>query len=188
MALTPLVVIGASSGGPATVERLLRLIQPPVPWAAIVVQHMPPAFTRTLAERLDRNATLPVREAVPGDRLRPGQVLVAPGGAHLLLDGRGRVRLADDPPVNFVRPAVDVTLQAAASRWGDRLVAVILTGMGKDGTDGCLAVKRHGGQVWVQDPAEAVMPSMPEHVVASGAADRILPVEQLARALSELSW
>lgn len=188
MALTPLVVIGASSGGPATVERLLRQIEPPVPWAAVVVQHMPPAFTRTLAERLDRTTPLAVREALPGDGLQPGQVLVAPGGAHLLFDGRRRVRLAHDPPVNFVRPAVDVTLEAAAAPWGDRLVAVILTGMGKDGTSGCLAVKRHGGQVWVQDPAEAVMPSMPEHVVASGVADRILPVDRLAQGLSDLAW
>lgn len=184
----PLVVIGASSGGPATVERLFRQIEPPVPWAAVLVQHMPAPFTRTLAERLDRTSLLAVREAQAGDALEAGQVLVAPGGSHLLFDRRGRVRLAQDPPVNFVRPAVDVTLQAAAALWGSRLVAVILTGMGRDGTDGCLAVKRHGGQVWVQDPAEAIMPSMPEHVVASGAADRVLPVEGLARALGELAW
>ncbi|BAS25943.1 chemotaxis protein CheB [Limnochorda pilosa] len=185
MDLSPLVVIGASTGGPAAVESLLRLIPMPAPGAFIVVQHMPPNFTGALAARLDRVSALAVREARPGDRPEPGQALVAPGGFHLVLDGHGRVRLSQDPPVNFVRPALDVTLLSAAPRWGSRLVAVVLTGMGRDGTAGSLEVKRHGGMVLVQDPAEALIASMPEHVLASGAADRVLTVPEIARVLAE---
>lgn len=187
MDLTPLVVIGASTGGPAALESLFGRIQTPPPAAFIVVQHMPPNFTGPLAARLDRASGLRVREARPGDRPVAGEALVAPGGYHLVLDPRGQVRLTEDPPVNFVRPALDVTLRSAAPRWGSRLVAVVLTGMGRDGASGCLEVKRHGGTVLVQDPSEALIASMPETVVASGSADHVLPLADLATYLLRIA-
>ncbi len=180
------VVIGASTGGPRAVERLLAALPGDLPATVIVVQHMPAPFTRSFATRLDRQCPLPVKEAEPDDLLLPGRAFVAPGSYHLRVRAAlpyPRVALDDGPPVNGVQPAVDVTLQDVARVWGPRTVAVILTGMGRDGAQGAVAVKAAGGTVVVQDQATSVIYGMPRAVVERGAADVVLPLDRIPEAI-----
>ncbi|MCA1720104.1 MAG: CheB methylesterase domain-containing protein [Actinobacteria bacterium] len=148
----------------------------------LVVQHMPPMFTRLLAERLDRLGGLAVREAEHGEVLQPSTVYLAPGGRHLRLVRDGaevRVELTDDPPENSCRPAADVLFRSAVEAYGPAVLAVVLTGMGQDGLRGCQAVRAAGGHVLVQDPATAVVGSMPGSVLDAGLAHASLPIELL---------
>src|SRR5205823_672512 len=123
----------------------------------VIVQHMPTGFTRALAERLDAQCALRVREAQSGDRPEPGVALVAPGDHHLDVAPDGTVQVIDGPEVNGVRPSADVTMRGAARVWGRRAIGVIMTGMGRDGADGLLAIKRAGGATFAQDKASSVV-------------------------------
>ncbi len=172
-----LLVIGSSTGGPGALLEVLRGIPADYPFPVLLVQHMMPEFTRSLAERLDAAVPLPVQEASEGDPLRPGFALIAPGGRHMLVGRKLTIQLNDDPPRNGVRPAVDSTLESVAPLFRTRLVVAILTGMGRDGADGAVAVKARGGHVIAQDEATCVVYGMPKAVVDVGAADRILPIE-----------
>ena len=160
--------------------QLLKGLPHSFPLPVIVVQHMMPEFTRSLAQRFNDHVPLSVSEAVPGKLLEPGHVLVAPGGRHLSVSSRWRVRILSDPPRHGVRPSVDVTLETAAPIFGERMLAVILTGMGRDGALGCQQVKAHGGTVWVQDEASSVVFGMPKAVIELQAADRVLPLDTIA--------
>ena len=152
----------------------------------VLVQHMPPVFTRQLANRLDRLGASTVVESAGDEELLPGYVYVAPGDRHLELRGsaRGaRTHLTDGPPVNFCRPAVDTMFRSATTAFGGDLLAVVLTGMGADGRSGCEAVVAAGGSVLVQDEASSVVWGMPGAVALAGFAHRILPLDQIGPAL-----
>jgi two-component system chemotaxis response regulator CheB len=176
------VAIGTSTGGPNALAELFPVF--PADWSVplVIVQHMPPDFTARLAERLSEKSRLRVREGVSGESVSAAQAWVAPGGYHMLVRREGKaVRLAlnQEPPVNSCRPAVDVLFRSAAEVYGPGVLAVVLTGMGQDGLQGCEHVRAAGGQVIVQDEASSVVWSMPGSVAKAGLADRVLPLQQV---------
>ena len=176
------VVVGVSTGGPDALDQLVRGLPADLRVPVLIVQHMPPVFTRLLAQRLDRVGPIAVSEAVDGQQVRAGHVYLAPGGRHLAVvqeDGRVRVALGDGPPENFCRPAADVLFRTAAEAYGNGVLGVVLTGMGRDALRGSAAVREAGGQVVVQDPATAVIASMPMAVIDAGLASAQLPLSEL---------
>jgi two-component system chemotaxis response regulator CheB len=177
------VVVAASTGGPDALSTLVRALPGDLTVPVFVVQHMPPMFTRLLAERLDRLGDLAVRESQQGDVVTPGTVYVAQGDRHLRVArtaGEVRVQLDDGPRENSCRPAADVLFRSAVEVYGGRTLAVVMTGMGHDGLRGCEVVRAAGGQVVVQDPATALIASMPGSVAAAGLAHAALPLDLLA--------
>nr|HEX4315923.1 chemotaxis response regulator protein-glutamate methylesterase [Kofleriaceae bacterium] len=179
-ALPRIAVIAVSTGGPAALSEVIPALPADLRCAVIVVQHMPAHFTAALAERLDAASAVRVREAQPGDRPLPGVVLIAPGDHHLELDDHGMVLLTDGPLVNGCRPAADVTMQAAARVYGRRTVGVVMTGMGRDGTAGALAIKAAEGRVCAQDQLSSVIYGMPKSAQDAGAVDDVAPLSEIA--------
>jgi two-component system chemotaxis response regulator CheB len=171
------VVVAASTGGPDALETVLAALPAQLPAPVFIVQHMPADFTRMLAERLDRRTALPVTEAVAGADVRDGRVYVAPGDRHLALE-RGpagaRILLHSGPPENSCRPAADVLFRSAAALYGAGLLAVVLTGMGRDGLQGAQAVHAAGGRVLAQSEASAVIASMPQAVTRARLTEDVL--------------
>lgn len=184
------VVIAASTGGPQALHVVLSSLPADLPAAVLVVQHMPPGFTRSLAERLDQASSLRIKEAQEGDAVLPGHGYVAPGGSHMVVEelasGKVIVRLSQSPPVLGLRPAANLTLDAVAKLYGAGSVGVILTGMGTDGTEGLLAVKAAGGLVVAQDQDTSVVYGMPRAALESGCVDRVLPLDQIATEIVNL--
>lgn len=183
------VVLGSSTGGPEALSRLFAALTAPPPVPVLVVQHMPPVFTRQLAARLDRLGPARVVEAEDGTELAAGTVYIAPGDRHLEVRGRGdslRTLLSDGPPVNFCRPAVDVLFRSAVRACGGDLLAVVLTGMGADGRTGCEDVVGAGGTVLVQDEASSVVWGMPGAVATAGFAHRVLPLAEVAPSIERV--
>jgi two-component system chemotaxis response regulator CheB len=177
------VCIGVSTGGPNALLELIPSIQPTLPVPILIVQHMPPVFTRALADRLAARSQFPVVEAAEGMAVRPGAVWIAPGGFHLrpVKSGAGVVlKLNQDPPENSCRPAADVLFRSAVEVYGGHVLGVVLTGMGQDGLRGCQNIKDAGGEVFVQDEATSVVWGMPGFVANAGLADRVLPLQQIA--------
>ncbi|MBN8232331.1 chemotaxis-specific protein-glutamate methyltransferase CheB [Corallococcus macrosporus] len=177
------IVIGASTGGPGALVRVVSALPADLPVPVLIVQHMPPLFTRLLAERLQGVSPLSVREAVTGASVQPGAVWVAPGDFHLAVyRDAGGVRLLthQGPTENACRPAVDLLFRSAAEVYGAGVLAVVLTGMGQDGLRGCRKVSEAGGQVVVQDQASCVIGSMPGAVEQAGLADAVVPLDALA--------
>jgi two-component system chemotaxis response regulator CheB len=180
-----LIAIGASTGGTGAIEALLCAMpaaSPPI----VVVQHMPAGFTRALAARLDRLSPFTVREAAGGEVPAPGLVLVAPGGRHLRLRrsrGGWVTELGDDAPVSRHRPSVDVLFHSVAEAAGARAVGVLLTGMGEDGAEGLLAMRRAGAWTIAQDESTSVVFGMPGEAIRRGAVDEVLPLPRIAPAL-----
>jgi two-component system, chemotaxis family, protein-glutamate methylesterase/glutaminase len=179
-----LVVIASSTGGPAALAAVVPKLPPRLGAGILIVQHMPPGFTASLAGRLAQAGQVPVHEAAANDLICDDEALLAPGDFHLITSLSGRVQLSSLPSVNGVRPAADVTLQAVAPVWRDRLLAVVLTGMGVDGREGCRLVKQHGGQVIAQDQASSTVWGMPGSVVEAGLADKVLPLDRIADAIT----
>jgi two-component system chemotaxis response regulator CheB len=179
----PLVVIGSSTGGPQALDHVFDHLDQGLGAALLIVQHMPPIFTRSLAARLARRSSLDVREAAEGDHLSEQTALVAPGGWHMTIDKGTRIRLDQTPPVHGVRPAVDRTLLSIADHWQGPCLAVILTGMGVDGADGVRAVRAKGADVLAQDEETSVVFGMPRAVIDAGLASAILPIEQMGAAI-----
>lgn len=180
------VVVGSSTGGPEALSQLVRGLPAPLPVPVVVVQHMPPVFTRQLAQRLDRLGPSMVVEVVGGEELAPGTVYVAPGDHHLELvrSGAGvRTRLTDGPPVNYCRPSVDVMVSSAVAAYGGDLLAVVLTGMGADGRTGCEQVVAAGGRVIVQDEPTSVVWGMPGAVATGPGAHAVVPLPDIAEAV-----
>jgi two-component system chemotaxis response regulator CheB len=184
------LVIGSSTGGPEALVTMLGGLPADLPVPVLVAQHMPPGFTESLAARLDLQVPMKVAEAVGGERPRPGEVWLAPGGRHLEVrtgpDGGPQLLVHDGPRVQFCRPSVDVLVASAVAHYGGNLAVIILTGMGADGTEGCRLVKEAGGVVLVQDEASSVVWGMPGSVWQAGLADNIhalttLPLAFLAR-------
>ncbi len=180
-----LVAIGASLGGPRALATLLRGLPASFPVPIAVVQHIADGFTEGLASWLGTESRLVVLEAVDGAPLRPGRVLVAPTGRHLLV-GEGIVRLSDAPPVETFKPSVTPLFLSAARSYGARACGVLLTGMGRDGAEGLRAIKRAGGPTIAQDEATSAVFGMPRAAIELGAVDRVLPIEEIPRALLEL--
>ena len=175
-----LCVIGISTGGPAALSELIPALAPDLRVAVVVVQHMPAGFTGPFAERLDAASRIDVQEARAGDRPMPGSVLIAPGDRHLEFDDRGVVTLTDGPLVNGCRPAADVTMMSAARIYGRRALAVVMTGMGKDGAAGALAIKRADGKTLAQDQATSVIYGMPKAAIDAGAIDEVAALGDIA--------
>jgi two-component system chemotaxis response regulator CheB len=177
------LAIGTSTGGPNALAEVLRGLPADLPVPVVIVQHMPPMFTRLLAERLSAEVPVRVHEAKSGSVLQPGHAWVAPGDHHMIVvrDGlQDRVLLHQDPPENSCRPSVDVLLRSVAKTFGPDSLTVILTGMGQDGLRGCEAVREAGGQILAQDEATSVVWGMPGSVVRAGLADRVLPLSMVA--------
>ncbi len=174
-----LVAIGVSTGGPTALAEIMPRFPANFPLPVLIVQHMPPLFTRLLSERLDHACALAVREAVEGEALAPGVALIAPGDFHLKLQTRGarvHVRLDQSPAENSCRPSVDALFRSAAEVYGGAVTAVILTGMGQDGLRGAELLRAKGAHIIAQDEATSVVWGMPGAVVEAGIADTILPL------------
>ena len=184
-----LVVIGASTGGPVAIQRVLSSLPTNFPYPVLVAVHMPAEFTATFAERLDTICSIKVKHAADGDELLPGCALIAPGGLQTLVDaGRGRlsVKMTSDP-AQLYKPSVDITFGSAARALRDAVHAVVLTGMGSDGTEGARLLKEYGSTVWSQDQASSVVFGMPYSVARAGHSDRVLPLDEIGAALSGLA-
>jgi two-component system chemotaxis response regulator CheB len=180
------LAIGVSTGGPNALAVVIPALPADFPLPIVIVQHMPPVFTRFLADRLSSTSKLKVREGEEGGVVEPGVVWVAPGNYHMLLRRDGeqvRVGLNQATPENSCRPAVDPLFRSVADLYGNRSLGLILTGMGQDGLLGAGAIHAAGGQVLAQDEATAVVWGMPGAVVGAGLADRVLPLEQVATEL-----
>ena len=179
----PTLLVGSSTGGPKMVERVLSELPLAADFRILIVQHMPKGFTSRFAKRIDSRSAYDVREASHGDRIGGGEALVAPGGKHLVVSnyhsGRLRVKLTEDPPVNSVRPAVDVTMSSAAEVIDDPLVGVILTGMGEDGAAGVQSISAARGRVIAQDEATSAVFGMPKRAIETGCVDEVLPIEDV---------
>ncbi len=181
------LVIGSSTGGPEALTKVLPLLPANLPVPVLLVQHMPPVFTRQFAQRLDRLCALDVVEAVDGTPLLPGTVHLAPGDHHLVVRGGARgphTTLNQAPPENFCRPAVDPLFRSVVSVYEGAVLAVVLTGMGSDGRNGAAEVRAAGGTVVVQDQATSVVWGMPGAISQAGLADEVLPLERMPEAIA----
>ena len=177
------VVIGVSTGGPSALTDLLPIFPSDFPVPILVVQHMPSTFTRLLAERLDARCQIRVQEGRDGEIVRPGRAWIAPGDFHMAVERDAdtvRLRLQQDAAENSCRPAADVLFRSAADVYGAHVLAVVMTGMGRDGLSGCQYVYRQGGRILVQDEASSVVWGMPRAVMQAGIADRAVPLDALA--------
>jgi two-component system chemotaxis response regulator CheB len=168
-------------------QQVLTNLPADFPAAILVVQHMPPGFTRSLAQRLNQASRLVVQEAANGDRLARGLVLLAPGDYHLQFGRAKQVELDQGPRRRHVRPAVDVTMESAVEYHGANVIGVVLTGMGDDGTDGARQIKEAGGIIIAEHESTSVVYGMPASVVRAGLADRVVPLPKVAATLVELT-
>ena len=180
-----LVAIGTSTGGPVALQRVLTQLPANFPAPIVLIQHMPAAFTKAFAERLDKLCRISVKEAEDGDLRRPGLALLAPGGKQMMVDARGVVKiLPGDERLNY-KPCVDITFGSAAKSFSDKVLAVVLTGMGADGREGARLLKQSGSQVWAQDEASCVIYGMPMAVVKANLADAVYGLDDIGRHLAE---
>ncbi|ATB38067.1 chemotaxis response regulator protein-glutamate methylesterase [Cystobacter fuscus] len=184
------VGVGASTGGPPAVQRLLESLSPEPSMSLLVCQHMPKQFTRAFAERLDRLGPFTVREAQEGDTLQPGHVFIAPGGRQLVVYRQGGQYTLGTPPPTMQdkhAPSVDRLFMSLAEVFGSKAVGVVLTGMGSDGALGAKSIRKAGGEVWAESERTAVIYGMPQEAVATGAVSRVLPLGEIGPALVELA-
>ena len=180
-----LVAIGTSTGGPVALQRVLTQLPANFPAPIVLVQHMPAAFTKAFAERLDKLCRITVKEAEDGDILRPGLALLAPGGKQMMVDGRGAIKiLPGDERLNY-KPCVDITFGSAAKSYGDKVLAVVLTGMGADGREGARLLKQGGSAIWAQDEASCVIYGMPMAIVKADLADAVYSLDDIGKHLVE---
>ena len=193
MPLTPprVLLIGASTGGPQALNAVIAQIAGVLERAPVLItQHMPPTFTAILAEHLERIAKRPVREGRDGEEINAGTVYIAPGGQHMQVarrdNGNAVIALDDGPPVNFCKPAVDPLFTSAATVWGPKALAVVLTGMGADGLAGGKALTAAGGHIIAQDEGTSVVWGMPGQVAHAGLCSAVLPLKEIAPRLNRL--
>jgi len=180
---TKLIAIGCSTGGPQALFEIIPTIPADCPAGIVIVQHMPSSFTKPFAERLNNLCALEVREAVDGDEVKPGRVLVAPGGMQFRVVKKtittSVVKLAPNYEKHAHAPSVDIMLQSVAALFGERSIGVILTGMGHDGLDGMKAIKAVGGRTVAQDEASSVVYGMPKAVVEAGCAEKVVSLSKV---------
>lgn len=180
------VVIGISTGGPFALLQVIPKLPEDFPVGIAVVQHMPPKFTRSLAERLDALSRVEVREARDGDKMEPGLVLIAPGGQHLIFERKGmgvHVTTPLEPATTLYRPCADIMMNSAVNAFKGPLLGLIMTGMGKDGLEGLRSIKKKGGTIFAQDEDTCVVYGMPKAAVDEGLADAVLSLEDIPGAL-----
>ena len=181
-----LCVIGASTGGPAALQRILELLPEDFPLPIAIVQHMPPGFTRPFANRLNGLCRLTVAEAGEGDQLRPGRVLIAPAGMHLTLNRKLAVSLITEPLGSRHMPSVDVLFRSADRARPGKVLGVLLTGMGDDGAEGLSLIRAHGGVTIAESESSCAVYGMPRAAMERGAATHQLPLSEIAAALAGL--
>ena len=184
------VVIGASTGGPAALQKVLTALPANFPLPILLVQHMPGTFTKVFAERLNQQSKIRVREAVDGDRLEAGLALLCPGGMQMMLDPRQADRikiLAGDDRLTY-KPSVDVTYASVAKTYGNKVMAVMLTGMGADGCDGARLLKQAGGTLWAQSKDTCTIYGMPQAVVNAGLTDAVLDLDDIGNMLAKCRY
>jgi two-component system chemotaxis response regulator CheB len=184
---TRVVALAASTGGPRALAEVVPALPPDLGAAVLIAQHMPAGFTSSLAERLDRRSALPVAEAKDGDVLMENRVYVAPGGRHLVvssgIDGAWRLEIRDDAPVHGVRPSADILFSTVAESFGSSAIGVVLTGMGRDGTEGLRLMRNAGAFAIVQDEATSTVYGMPKTALGVAGADTIVALPEMARAI-----
>jgi two-component system, chemotaxis family, protein-glutamate methylesterase/glutaminase len=181
-----ILAIGTSTGGPNALVEVIPRLPKDFPIPTVIVQHMPPLFTRLLAERLNAQSELTVKEAEAGKPVEAGQVWVARGDHHMTVSRNGTevlLNLDQEPPENSCRPAVDVLFRSVAQTYGSNVLAVVMTGMGSDGVRGAAHIRDAGGEILVQDEASSVVWGMPGAVVSAGLADRISPLSEISQAV-----
>lgn len=179
------VVIGSSTGGPRALMQVVPYLPADIPATILIVQHMPPVFTRSLAERITQSSKIEVEEAKDGSVMQQGKALLAPGDFHMLINDKHSIVLNQDPPNLGVRPSVDYTMRSAAEVFGSSVLGVILTGMGMDGTQGASVIKARGGRIFAQDEATSAVYGMPQSVARSGCVDKIYPIQKMAQKITE---
>ena len=183
-----LVIIGASTGGPKVVLDIMKNIPGTDKAAFIIVQHMPVGFTTTFAERISWESKIKAKEAEDNEFICAGKAYVAQAGHHLIVEKYGdnlKARLTQDPPVNFVRPSIDVTMSSAAQACGENIIGIILTGMGKDGMEGTKSIKEKGGTIIIQNEETSVVWGMPKAVYEAGLADKVLSPQQIVQEIAK---
>jgi two-component system chemotaxis response regulator CheB len=181
-----IIAIGASTGGTEAIRAVLMKFPPDTP-GIVIVQHMPPGFTKSFAARLDAHCAIRVKEAEDGDRILPGQALLAPGGFHMAVKRSGAqagVRVFDSEPVNLHKPSVDVLFDSCADQMGANATGVILTGMGADGARGLKRMRDAGAKTFAQNEATCVVFGMPKEAIAMGGAEVVLPLDDIAKAVA----
>ena len=181
----PLVVIAASTGGPATLMRLMPRFPKDFPAAVVLVQHMPATFTSQLSLQLTEVSAIRVKEAEANEALQAGTFYVCPGSHHLRISLTGRIKLDDGPRISGYRPCADVALESAAAYGGANVVAVVLTGMGNDGAKGVQAVKAAHGSVLAQDEASSVIFGMPAEAIRTGSVDQVAGIDEMFAAIEK---
>ena len=184
-----LLVIGASTGGPSAVQRVLSDLPEDYPFSVIVVQHMPPVFTRQFSMRLDKNTALHSREAVDGDRLEAATVLVAPGGHHIVVSGKKdrTVEILEKTEQDRFVPSVNITMSSAAEVYGERVIGVLLTGMGNDGAEGLYRIREAGGYTIAESEDSSVVYGMPRAAFQKGAVQDVLHIDKIGSRIMELT-
>ena len=181
-----ILVIGASTGGPHALSEIIPKLHRNFPLPVLIVQHMPKGFTKSFSEHLSWQGSISLKEAENNDTVRPGQAFIAPADYHMLIN-HGKIKLNRKPKVNSIRPSIDVTMKSAAENYGDKVIGVLLSGMGKDGAEGMKAIKRKGGVTIAQDELSSVVFGMPKVAIDMGVVDTIAPlsnvVEEIIRSL-----
>ena len=184
-----LVAIGTSTGGPRALQEILSKLQGNLPCGLVIVQHMPPGFTKSLSERLNSLSALTVKEAQNNDVIRNGTAFIAPGDYHMTLEREGNttvVKLDQKPPIGGHRPAVDPMMESVAKIYGQRAIGVILTGMGHDGSKGITAIKKQQGYTIAEDQSTSVVFGMPKSAIELGVVDKIAPLTAIANEITKL--
>ncbi|MGL5146302.1 MAG: protein-glutamate methylesterase/protein-glutamine glutaminase [Plesiomonas shigelloides] len=179
-----LVAIGTSTGGPVALQNILTKLPGNFPHPILLIQHMPATFTAAFASRLNNLCQITVKEAADGDVVQPGTAYLAPGGKQMVLDGRPgamRIRILDGGERMNYKPCVDITFASCARQYRDKVLAVVLTGMGADGRDGAKLLHEQGATIWAQDEESCVVYGMPQAIVKAGIAAEILPLERVAQ-------
>jgi two-component system chemotaxis response regulator CheB len=181
------ICIGISTGGPHALSQLIPKLTTAVDVPILIVQHMPPMFTKSLAEHLNSNSALEVQEGAHGERLRGGRVYIAPGGLQMHVGGfpgAWRIETAADAPRKGCRPSVDELFDSASRQFGNRLLGIVMTGMGDDGTEGCRQIAQRGGRIWVQDESSSTVFGMPRSVVESGVACEVRSLGEIVSGIN----
>lgn len=186
-----IVAIGTSTGGPKALQDVIPLIPGDVPAAFLVVQHMPPGFTKSLAERLNSLSEVVVKEAESGDVLRPGYVYIAPGDYHMLVEKQDskslRIKLSQEPPVGGHRPAVNTMMESLSNTGQTNIIGVIMTGMGGDGSEGVKKLKEiNNGYIIAQDEKSCVVYGMPKVAVQTGVVDKVVPLKEITSEIMKI--
>ncbi len=184
-----LIAIGTSTGGPRALQQIITQLPRALPCGVVIVQHMPAGFTKSLADRLNTLSQLDVKEAENNDIIESGKVFIAPGNYHMTIESQGEsrvIRLNQNPPVASHRPAVDILFESVA-KFGNKIIAVVLTGMGSDGAKGMQYIKKTGGYSIAEDQSTAVVYGMPRAVAELGLVDKVLPIDSIAAELVQLA-